>query len=225
MNIIDLSIPIEEGMQTFPRHWHPMVEISQLGRFGIENRETRKLVLGTHTGTHVDAPNHFIPGGLSIDRVSLSQLNGNASLVDLTLFSGKNEISKEILSNACVGLNIERLLLRFDGDRLLGTSDYYTDQPWLSSEAAQWLVDNGCRLLGLDIPMPDNPNHGWGDDQDSPIHKILLGNGVILVEYLTNLSLIPKGEFIIIVAPLKIVGADGSPARCFAIVEKEEWNV
>ena len=121
MNIIDLSIPIEEGMQTFPRHWHPMVEISQLGRFGIENRETRKLVLGTHTGTHVDAPNHFIPGGLSIDGVSLSQLNGKASLVDLTLFSGKNEISKEILSNACVGLNIERLLLRFDGDRLLGT--------------------------------------------------------------------------------------------------------
>ena len=62
---------IEEGMQTFAAHWHPFVEITQLGRHGIENRESRKLTFGTHTGTHIDAPRHFIPGGQTVDRVPL----------------------------------------------------------------------------------------------------------------------------------------------------------
>lgn len=66
-NIIDLTFPIHEGMTTFPVHWHPIVEISVLGRHGIENRETRKVLLGTHTGTHMDAPRHFIPDGMTVD--------------------------------------------------------------------------------------------------------------------------------------------------------------
>ena len=64
--IIDLTMSLKEGMQTFPTHWHPFVEITQLGRHGIENRETRKLILGTHTGTHIDAPSHFISDGDTI---------------------------------------------------------------------------------------------------------------------------------------------------------------
>ena len=63
MKITDLSLTLEEGMMTFPTHWHPVVEITILGRHGVEGRETRKLVLGTHVGTHADAPLHFIPKG------------------------------------------------------------------------------------------------------------------------------------------------------------------
>jgi len=217
MKIVDLTMPIAEGMQTFPRHWHPMVEISQLGRFGIEDRETRKLVLGTHTGTHMDAPRHFVPGGLTVDEIPLTQLVGTATVVDLSASPPASEISVQTLIDACEGRNIEKLLLRFDGDKLLGTNQYYTGQCWLSTDAAEWLVDNGCRLLGIDLPMPDNPKHGWGDELDSPIHKILLGSGVVLVEYLVNLRELPNTEFQIVVAPLKIVGADGSPVRCFAV--------
>ncbi|MDP6560837.1 MAG: cyclase family protein, partial [Candidatus Binatia bacterium] len=76
--IIDLTFPIHEGMQTFPVHWHPVVEITQLGRLDVEARETRKMVLGTHTGTHMDAPRHFIEGGKTIDEVTLDILVGPA---------------------------------------------------------------------------------------------------------------------------------------------------
>src|ERR1700730_7456200 len=84
MKIIDLSLSIEEGMMTFPTSWHPVVEITILGRHGIEGRETRKLVLGTHIGTHADAPRHFIPNGRTIDEVPLDVLIGPATVADFT---------------------------------------------------------------------------------------------------------------------------------------------
>src|SRR4051794_36605906 len=82
--VIDLSFPIHEGMTTFPVHWHPVVEITQLGRHGIEDRETRKIVLGTHTGTHCDAPRHFVKDGQTIDQIPLDRFIGPAYVVDLT---------------------------------------------------------------------------------------------------------------------------------------------
>src|SRR5271168_5192186 len=84
MKIVDLSLPVEEGMMTFPTHWHPVVEVTILGRHGIEGRETRKIVLGTHIGTHADAPRHFIPNGATIDEIPLELLVGPATVVDFT---------------------------------------------------------------------------------------------------------------------------------------------
>ena len=82
--IIDLTYPIHEGMTTFPAHWHPVVEITVLGRHGIENRETRKLILGTHTGTHCDAPRHFVPGGKTVDLLPLDIFIGPAFVMDFS---------------------------------------------------------------------------------------------------------------------------------------------
>jgi len=216
--IIDLTMPIEEGMQTFPVYWHPFVEITQLGRHGIENRETRKLVLGTHTGTHVDAPKHFIPNGLSIDEISLDLLIGTARAIDLSSFGPEQEVSKKGLMN-CVDEKLpKRILLRFDWDKFLGKSEYYSRCPFLSKQAAEWLVDMGCTLVGMDTPMPDNPKNSKGTSNDSPIHKILLGNNIVLAEYLVNIKLLGDQEFNLIVAPLKIKSADGSPARIFGVI-------
>ena len=72
-------------------------------------------------------------------------------------------------------------------------------------------------MVGMDTPMPDNPKHGFGCDIDSPIHKILLGNGVVLSEYLTNLRAIKAKMVELIVMPLKIKDGDGSPARVVCI--------
>lgn len=76
MKIIDLSYEIEEGMPTFPAHWHTHVKITILGRHFIEGRETRKICFSTHTGTHIDAPKHFIKNGRSINSIPLSKLVG-----------------------------------------------------------------------------------------------------------------------------------------------------
>jgi len=217
--IVDLTMPIHEGMQTFPSHWHPFVEVTQLGRHGIENRETRKITLGTHTGTHIDAPRHFIPGGSTVDQIDLRQINGRATLLDFSHVPARAGIDAPDLEAAARESPLERLLIRFDGCQRLGTMEYYTEQPWLTTAACHWLVKKGCRLLGLDVAMPDNPKDDKSSGNDSPNHKILLGNGVILLEYLINLKAIGAREFEIIVAPLKLREGDGAPARCFAIIE------
>lgn len=210
---------IEEGMQTFPTYWHPFVEITQLGRHGLENRETRKLVLGTHTGTHIDAPRHFIPGGDTVDQIPLEQLVGEASVLDLSSFGSGMEVGPEDLEHIIGKRPVTRVLLQFNWDRHLGTESYYNDSPFLSETAAQWLVDHGCRLLGMDTAMPDNPKNGRGCSNDSPNHKILLGNNVILLEYMVNLAALNQPIVQLIVAPLKIRGGDGSPVRAFAILD------
>ena len=214
---VDLTYPIQEGMTTFPTHWHPFVEISQLGRHGIENRETRKLVLGTHTGTHCDAPLHFIPGGQTIDAVSLDTLIGPARVLDLSRSKPFQELGIEDLERELGSSRESRVVLRFDWSDHWGKLSYYTDHPFISQAAARWLVDRGVRLLAMDTPMPDNPKHGRGQDPDSPNHKILLGNGVILVEYLCNLRSLQHKDIELIVLPLKVLGGDGAPARCVAI--------
>ncbi|HSH01835.1 MAG TPA: cyclase family protein [Anaerolineae bacterium] len=216
--IIDLTMLLKEGMQTFAAHWHPFVEITQLARHGIENRETRKLTLGTHTGTHIDAPRHFIKDGGTVEFIGLDQLCGQATVVDFSELPDFSEIDVEMLKTAVGTSSYERLILRFDWDiKALGNSRYYSDHPFLSEEAAQWLVTQGCRLLAMDTPQPDNPQNGRNSDKDAPVHKILLGDEIVLVEYMVNLNALTAKEVYLVVAPLKIQEGDGAPARCFVI--------
>jgi arylformamidase len=210
---------IEEGMQTFAAHWHPFVEITQLGRHGIEDRETRKIVLGTHTGTHIDAPRHFLPGGGTVESIPLEQLCGDASVLDFSSLDDFTEISRSMLEEVVAGRSVERIICRFDWCQRLNTMNYYFDHPYFSEEACQWLVDNGCRVIALDTPQPDNPKNGRGAEKDAPNHKILLGAGVVIVEYLVDIKELKKDVVNLIVAPLKITEGDGAPARVFAIEE------
>ena len=217
--IIDLSMILEEGMISFPQPWHPVVEIVQLGRHEIEGRETRKITMGTHTGTHIDAPRHFIPDAQTVDEIPLDQMNGLASVVNLTDFGPGQEVGLSDLEKALGDRSAERVLLRFDWERMIGSLDYYYKSPYLSEDAAKWLIEKGCKLLGMDTPMPDNPENGRGCTKDSPNHIILLGGGAILVEYMVNLSAIDRDVVNIIVAPIKVKEGDGAPARVFAILD------
>ncbi|HVI08326.1 MAG TPA: cyclase family protein [Candidatus Binatia bacterium] len=217
MKIIDLSLSIEEGMMTFPTHWHPVVEITILGRHGIEGRETRKIVLGTHIGTHADAPRHFIPGGGTIDEVPLDVLVGPATVADFTGCRPLLEIDIADLEKKLGGNVPQRLILRTGWSDYFGHLKFYNEYPFLSEAAARWLVEKGVRLIAMDTPSPDNPAHSRGTSKDSPNHKVLLGAGVVLVEYVANLKALTKSEVELIVMPLKLKGCDGSPARVAAI--------
>lgn len=216
--IVDLTFPIHEGMTTFPVHWHPVVELTVLGRHGIEDRETRKLTIGTHTGTHLDAPRHFMKNGKTVDELSLDVLIGPATLLDFTQIDSQ-AIDETALSQKLNGKRMERLVFRFGWDKKWGHLDYYRDHPYLTESAAQWLVDNGVKLVAMDTPMPDNPVNGRGTANDSPNHKIFLKNDVIIVEYLCNLDQIDVDEFELVVLPLKIQEGDGSPVRCVGIIK------
>jgi kynurenine formamidase len=206
MKIIDLSLPIEEGMMTFPTHWHPVVEVTILGRHGIEGRETRKLVLGTHIGTHADAPRHFIPNGTTIDEVA--DFTGCRPLQEIDIVDLKQRLGENVPA---------RLILRTGWSEYFGNMKFYNEYPFLSENAARWLVEKGVRLIAMDTPSPDNPAHSRGTPKDSPNHKVLLGAGVVLVEYVANLKALTAAEVELIVMPLKLKGCDGSPARCVAV--------
>jgi kynurenine formamidase len=215
--IIDLTHPIHEGMTTFPVSWHPVVEITQLGRHGIEKRESRKVVLGTHTGTHVDAAVHFVPGGGTVDKIPLDVLVGEARVIDLKPVAAKQEFGVEDFARILGDERPTRLVLRFGWSDHWGSMKFYDDNPFISEAAAQWLVDRGVRLLGMDTPQVDSPDHGRLGVKDSPIHRIMLAQGVTFVEYLANLREISRPVVELVVLPLKILGADGAPCRAIAI--------
>ena len=216
--LVDLSHPLHEGMLTFPGLNHPRTEVTQLARHGVEGRATRRLVLGTHTGTHLDAPLHFIEGGGTIDQVPLSTLVGPAVVADLGPAGPLEEISLARLQAAVGGtLRHPRVLLRFGWSQRFGRMDFYTESPFLAREACTWLVEQGAVLVGMDVPSPDDPRLGYGSGEDSPNHHILLGAGVILLEYLNNLEQLSAPEVFLAALPLRVRGADGAPARVIAI--------
>lgn len=216
MQIIDLTYTIEEGMTTFNSYWHPFVEINQIGRHGHEGRETRKVSIGTHTGTHIDAPLHFVKDGLSVDKISLEDLWGDVEIIDFRYLTKGSCITESMLKNEKLG---KKVIFNFGWGKYWGSKDFYNDYPYFDIKAAEYLVNNGVKLIGIDTPSPDDSKiildkDSLGSDKDSPIHKIFLENGVLLVEYLANLDKVKDcNNWKIAVMPLKIKNADGAPAR------------
>jgi kynurenine formamidase len=204
-------------MTSFPSPNHPRPQVTVLARHASEGRATRRLVLGTHTGTHADAPLHFVPDGTPIDAVGLEPFVGPAAVVDLTPVEPLQEISADRLAAALDAAPAHpRVLLRFDWARRFVDLDFYAQSPFLSRDAAQLLLDRGVRALGIDTPSPDDPRMGQGSDEDSPIHHMLLGAGVVLLEYLANLERLDPGEAFLVALPLPVTGADGAPMRVVA---------
>jgi arylformamidase len=209
--IIDLTYEIEEGMTTFAAHWHPLVSIKQMGRLGFEGRETREISLGTHTGTHIDSPLHFISGGKTINNISLEQLVGDITIIDFSYLSKNEVVTKTMLENQNIS---KKILFKFGWGKNWGTKEFYKDYPFFSKEAAMFLVSKNVELLAYDTPSPDDSRIELGSFEDSQIHKIFLKNGIVLVEYAANLDAIQDmSNWKIFALPLKIKGSDGSPAR------------
>lgn len=210
--IVDLTYNINENMITYPTPWHPKVIIERLGKIEEVGRNTRKITLGTHTGTHIDAPLHFIENGNSIENIPLTKLVGKISIVDFSLMEHNHCISKQDLSQVSLS---KKILFKFGWEKNWNTMDFYKNHPYFSEDAANFLVSKGVELIAYDTPSPDNSiknNKGI----DSPIHKIFLGNNVILVEYVANLSKVENyNDWNIVVAPIKLEGSDGAPSRVF----------
>ncbi len=214
--LVDLSLSIENGIITYPSSSHQRFESSIVGRIAVEGRETRKFTIGSHCATHIDSMKHFILNGLAVDEIPLSRLIGPAFLIHLGELAPKTIIQEEDIAPFLPKKPVERLVLRSDWSRFWNTSQFYQHWPVLSSSCAQFLVDRGVRLLGIDFPSPDPPRFGEDCSQDCPNHKLFFSHEIILVEYLTNLGMLRAGEIFLMVMPLKLVGFDGSPARVAA---------
>jgi arylformamidase len=199
--IHDVTLPIVPGLPAFPGDPPPAVETLQ--RAGESPFGLARLTLTTHSGTHVDAPLHFVPGGTSVDLLPLEILMGKTRVVEIQ--------SRERVERA----ELEALDLRDDLRVLLKTrmsgqllrAGFQEDHVYLTGDAALYLAQAGLKLVGFDYLSLDR----FGDTS-YPAHHALLGAGVVVVEGL-DLSEVEPGEYDMACLPLRVGGGDGAPAR------------
>jgi len=204
--IVDLSQPLGDGTPFFPGDGPVRVTVLEQGSVNLS-----RIDFSVHTGTHMDAPFHFISGAESIDRIPLDRCMGPARLVDLRGIAAGAQIRREHLATRPEApLDAHAVILHTGWSKQWGGPRYFSDHPCLAADAAQFLVDCGVYLVGVDMPSIDRAPY--------PAHQILLRAGVPIVENLANLEAIGADLFRIVVLPLKLTGRDGSPVRAVAVV-------
>lgn len=215
--ILDMSLDLCEGMPTYPCPWHPMVQVSQIGRIEMEHRRSYSVTLGSHTGTHMDSPAHMCLDGITIDQIPLETVVGPAKVLDFSHKGRGDSITLEDLKGCGVALEKgDRLILKTGWYQQWGSNAFFDRWPWVTAQAAQYLVDRGVIFLAMDTPSPDDPQGDTGYGMPSPIHDIFLQNKVVLVEYLNRTLELPNTTVRITALPLKVKGVDGFPARVIA---------
>ncbi len=214
MRWFDLAHPYHEAMTHIPAGGPPCIRtILDVERNAFNLQELR---LVSHLGTHVDAPLHFIKGGRTIDTYALDDLAGEGSVLPISRGPNEQITVKDL---EATGAKVERgqiVLLATGWDRKFSTPEYHT-HPYLSLEAARWLLDRRVKMVGVDFFSADLPVFQRPKGFDWPVHHLLLGNGVLIAENLANLTALQGRRLTIGAFPLKIKGGDGAPARIFAV--------
>jgi arylformamidase len=211
MRIIDLSHPISADMPLWPGT--PSPEFSALNTVVSNGFGERWMQLSSHTGTHIDAPAHIVDGAASLDQLDISSFIGKGVVLDLRE-SRSETISRDTLLASRERIEeAEFLLLHSGWSRFWGSDTYKHDYPVLSIEAADWLAGLGMKGIGIDAPSFD------AEDSDTlPVHRKLLGAGLVLIENLTSLELLVNTLFVLSALPLNIVDAEACPARAVAFL-------
>jgi arylformamidase len=197
-----VSVPLAQGVVTFPGNpefqFEPIKRIADGGSSNVS-----RLVLGTHTGTHVDAPKHFIDDGASVEQLPLNLLIGRARVVEI---STRGPITADDLIAAGLREDL-RVLFKTGNSALWNSQAFHEDYAHLSDAGARYLVDQGVKVVGIDyLSIEQFKKPG------APAHKTLLSNGVIIIEGL-NLSEAEPGMYEMYCLPLPVSGGDGAPAR------------
>jgi kynurenine formamidase len=225
--VIDLTQPIEEQMPVsigFPR----VMLNRYFDRTKGDVATVEMLMIGLHTGTHVDAPMHFIDGGACVDELGPLALCGPAVVVDAPGDGTWHEVGPaqleawEAATGELVGTD-EIVLLRSGHARFWkpvpeGRAYMTTPWPYLAEAGARWLVGRGIKALGVECPDPDFVDQRRLEEATFPAHHILLGAGIPIIENLANLDRISQPRFDFRALALPIAGASGSPVRALAIL-------
>jgi len=202
MRVIDISVPNGPGQHVYPGDPPPRVEAAkQIRRGDVCN--VSLLTMGSHTGTHVDAPYHFIDGGARLGDVPLDRMVGEALVVDLR---GRPAVDATVLESASLRAG-DILLCRTDNSERWAAPEFQRDFTYLTLDAAALLVARGVRAVGIDYLSIEE----FGSS-DFPVHHRLLGAGVFVIEGL-DLRGVEPGRYTLVCLPLKFPELDGAPAR------------
>ena len=215
MKVIDLTLTVSEKIPTFPGSPKPhFIEWETIPKNGY-NLEL--LFLSTHTGTHIDAPFHFVKNGKKIHEIKPERLVNEAILIRIGKNS-KRSISKTDIQNfEQKNGRIENgstVIFHTGWQKNLNKEFYFTKNPGLSVSAAKYLVSKKINMVGIDSPSID-----LGTDSKFSVHHILAKNNILIVENLANLAKIKSNNFHLITRPLKLKNATGSPIRAFGFVD------
>jgi len=202
MKLIDVTVPLDPTLPTYPNNTPFSLEpIKRIARGDSSNVST--LHMSAHCGTHVDAPRHFFDERAGTEALPLEMLIGRARVIEIASRTG---IAAEDFSGIDLSDDV-RLLIKTHNSRLWGSPDFHTDYIGVTESGAKHLVDRGIKVLGVDYLSVEQFRK-----PGAPAHHLLLGAGTIVIEGL-NLIDVDPGVYEMYCLPLRIVGADGAPAR------------
>ncbi|MDE2842981.1 MAG: cyclase family protein [Chloroflexota bacterium] len=205
-----VPVPGLIGVCTEPLHTHES-----------HARSNTKLTLATHIGTHVDAPYHFHADGTTVENMPLNRYMGPALLLDLRETArGLTPLSVADIQQAGGTLEAvrDKIVVLFTGWAAAesGGIRFYSQGPYLSNEGAAYLADNGVNAVSVDFPIDKHPPSPQSTIDDFPVHRLLLGQGIPLIENLINLDQLVGREFELWALPIKLKDGDGAAARAVA---------
>lgn len=200
--IYDITVPLSPALTAYPGD--PSVEITPVTRLSEGDvTNVSRIALCSHSGTHLDVPRHFFAQGDSLDRLDLNTLIGP---VRVAAVAGQNHITVDMLRTIDLG-TAQRILFKTRNSNLWVQPDFHPHYTALTASAAHYLVARGVKLVGIDYLSIDAY-----EDTDFPVHRILLGANVLILEGL-DLRAVTAGDYELIALPLKIQDGDGAPTR------------
>jgi arylformamidase len=201
---------IVPSMRVFPGS--PQPSFIEWSKFEIHGYSSEVMFLSTHTGTHIDAPSHFIPDSRTIDKIKVSRFVSRSILIKIPK-KADQQITLNDIINCKIHANYT-VVFATGWEKRFKNDNYMMNNPGLSLDAAEYLVSNRVNAVAIDGPSIDR-----GVDNNFNIHSALLSNDIPIIENLCNLEeLSTVKSFTLIVNPLKLVGASGSPVRAIALV-------
>lgn len=208
MRIIDLTHDITHQMAVFPAD--PAVGV--LTHHHYQNGYfVSQVIIGTHTGTHIDVPVHRIGGGKTVDEVPIDRFVQRAYVMDMTSLQPLEEVTRACLEPFADKVkDVHAVLIRTGWGKRFGKEDFFTSFPGISEEAVEWFIEHSVSLIALESPSVNAVKH-------EQIHMQMLKNDIYIVESLANVDQITKEYVELYAVPLKLKGLDGSPVRAFAI--------
>jgi len=210
--VFDLTHFISADMPVFPGTAAPRLdEAYTIERNGFAEK---MLHLVSHTGTHIDAPGHIVPGASRLDGFSASRFLGPAVVMDVAAVRGRSVQIGDIAGYEARLREADFALLHTGWAEHWGSPEYFAPYPVLCPDAARWLADLGLKGLGVDTISVDEI-----DSSALPVHRALFAKNMVIIENLADMKPLLGKEFVFSCLPLKIVDADGSPIRAIAIVD------
>lgn len=210
--IIDLSQSINSDIKLYPGS--PNVSFLKWSKYSIEGYDSEAIFLSTHTGTHMDAPSHFIKGAEPIDIIDVNRfVMNNVHLLKIAKSSNQLITTEDIINSDTDIKENDSIVFSTGWEHNYNSDDYMSSNPGLSPEAAIYLSNKKINAVAIDSPSIDS-----GIEQEFLVHQILLKNDVLIIENICNLTQIPKKILKLIAIPLKLQGATGSPIRALAII-------